>query len=368
MKLLRQYTLRELVVPFFLSLLFFTFVFLVGNLVKMADLLINKGVDLLDILKILLLLVPKLLSFTLPTSVLTAILLVFGGFAQSNEITAMKANGVNLLSVLTPVLLVSLLLSFAALFLNDQVQSRAQFAYRQAVKDLVLKRPMAYLEAGKFIKDFQDYIILAQRIEGNRLYDITIYQPQERGKATRTILAESGEIASSSNEKTLTVRLYNGTSDEPNPDDPSVFYKLNFRTFELPPIHLGKGDPRKMEKKVKDMSLDEILYGLRRNPELRTNRSLKREYQAEFHKKIAFSFAPFVFTLVGIPTALITRRGEAVISFGLAVGIVAIYYVFFVWSRTVSVEGYLPPFIALWLPNITLAAGGIFLMKRLLAV
>lgn len=368
MKILRRYALQELLTPFLLSLLFFTFVFLVGNLVKLADLLINKGVSIFDILKILILLVPKLLSFTLPTSALTAILLVFGGFAQNNEITAMKASGINLLSIMIPILLASFLLSLASLLLNDQIQSRAQFAYRQAVKDLLLKRPMAYLEAGKFIKDFQDYIILTQRIEGNKLYEITIYQPQEKGKATRTIIAERGEIIASRDDKTLTLRLYNGTSDEPNAEDPTVFYKLNFKTFELPPIHLGKEDPKKVEKKVKDMSLDEILYSLKRNPSLKTDRDLRRQFKAEFHKKIAFSFAPFIFALVGLPLAVITRRGEAVISFSLAIGIVALYYVFFVWSRAMSVEGYLPPFLALWLPNVLMAGCGVFLIKRVIAL
>lgn len=367
MRILRRYVLGELVTPFLLSLLFFTIIFLVGSLVKLADLLVNKGVGLFDLLKILILLIPKLLSFTLPTSALTAILLVFGGFAQNNEITAMKASGVNLFSVMLPVLLVSFLLSLASLFTNDQIQSRAQFAYRQAVRDLLLKRPMAYLEAGKFIKDFQDHIILAQRVEGNRLHEITIYQPQGKGKATRTIIAEWGEILSLKDEKTLTLKLYNGTSDEPNPDNPSVFYKLNFKTFELPPIHLGREDPKKAGKKVKDMSLDEILYGLRRKPDVRDNPDLQREYKAELHKKISFSFAPFVFAMVGLPLAVITRRGEAVISFSLAIGIVALYYVFFVWSRAVTVEGYLPAFIALWLPNLFMAGSGLFLMKRILA-
>lgn len=368
MRILRLYALRQLVSPFFLSLLFFTFVFIVGNLVKLAELLVNKGVSLWDIVHILLLLIPKLLTFTLPTSALTAILLVFGGFAQNNEITAMKASGINLFSVMLPVLLVSFLLSFAALFLNDQVQSHSQHAYRQAIKDLLLKRPMAYLEAGKFIKDFQDYIILTQRIDGNRLHEITIYQPQEKGKTTRTIIAEWGEIIASKDDKTLRLKLYNGTSDEPNPEDPSIFYKLNFKTFELPPIHLGKEAVGKKEKKVKDMSIDELLYNLHQNPELKTNQELRREFQAEFHKKISFSFSPFVFALIGLPLAVITRRGEAVVSFSLALGIVALYYVFFIWSRAMTVEGFLPPLIALWLPNGVMMGCGAYLIKRIVLV
>lgn len=355
--------------PFLISLLFFTCIFLVGNLVKLADLLINKGVNLIDLLKILLFLIPGLLSYIVPTSVLASVLLVFGSFTQNNEITAMKASGVNLLSVMIPILLSSFLLSLGLLFLNDQVESEAQFAYRRAAKELLLKRPMAYLEAGKFIKDFQDYIILAQRIEGNQLHEITIYQPQEKGKATRTIIAEKGEIISSDSDKTLQIKLYNGTSDEPNPDDPSVFYKLNFKTFELPPIHLGNEDPRnKINKKVRELRLDEIIYKLRHDPEVRDNPDTRREYQAAFHRKISFSFAPFVFSLIGIPLAVITRRGEATISFALAMAVVTIYYILFVWGRAITVERHFDPLLAMWLPNILMIGFGSFLMRKILRV
>ena len=367
--ILRRYVLRELLKPFLISLLFFTFVFLVGNLFKMVDLLINKGVSPWDLFKILLFLIPGLLSFTVPTSALAAVLLVFGGFAQNNEITAMKASGINVFTIMLPVLLTAFLMSLGLLFLSDQIESEAQFAYRREAKMLLLKKPLAYLEAGKFIKDFQEYIILTQRIEKNKLYGITIYQPQERGKATRTIMAESGEIISSTDDKTLTVRLYNGTSDEPNPDDPSIFYKLNFKTFELPPIHLGKDDPHnKIEKKVREMRIDEILYNLGYNPAVKNDPSTKREYEAALHKKISFSFAPFVFTLVGLPLAIISRRGEATVSFALALGVVAVYYVLFVWGRAMSVESGLNPFLAMWLPNVFMIGSGMFLMKRVLSV
>ena len=128
MRILRRYILRELLTPFLISLVFFTFVFFVGNLFKLADLLVNKGVSPWDLLKVLVLLMPSLLGYIIPTSALTAILLVFGGFAQNNEITAIKASGVNLFSIMVPVLLVSFLLSLLSLFLDDQIQGRASFA------------------------------------------------------------------------------------------------------------------------------------------------------------------------------------------------------------------------------------------------
>ena len=76
--------------------------------------------------------------------------------------------------------------------------------------------------------------------------------------------------------------------------------------------------------------------------------------------------ATFVFALVGLPLAVITRRGEAVVNFSLAMGIVAFYYVLFVWGRAMAVEGKMAPILSLWLPNIFMASCGVALMKRIL--
>lgn len=366
MKILQKYTLKELVAPFFLSLLFFIFILLVGNLVKLADLLVNKGVSLIDILRIFILLTPKLAGFILPMSVLTAILLTFGSLAQHNEIIAMKTCGINIWKMMTPVIVLGFLLSLIALIINDQISAKASFAYRQAVKDILIKKPVAYLEAGRLIKDFRDYIILVQKVSGTRLEGITIYQPQG-DKPTRTIVAEEGEIISSPQEKKLILRLYNGSSDEPNPEDPSVFYKMDFETFELPPINLGKEEGI-MNKKTKDMSLDEIMVKIRRLPvKTRDEIDYANVLKSELHHKIAFSFASFVFTLIGLPFAIITHRGEAVISFSLAIAVIAVYYVLFVWAHTLGSQGILAPWIMLWIPNVLLAAVGMLLLKRVAA-
>ncbi len=367
MKILQRYVLRELVFPFAISLILFTFIFIVGNLVKLADLLVNKGVSIFDILYILMLLTPKLFGFILPTSLLTAVLLTFGALAQHNEIIAIKACGVNVWKIMAPIVALGFLVSLIALITNDQIQSKASFAYRRAVKNILIKKPMAYLEAGRLIKEFREYIILVQKIEGNRLEGVTIYQPQTN-KPTRTIIAERGEIISSPNDKTLVLKLYNGSSDEPNPDDPNVFYKLDFKSFELPPINLGT-DEAPMNKKIKDMTLDEIMVKIRQNSKkTKEDGEALNALRSEFHKKISFSFASFVFTLIGLPLAIITRRGETVISFCLAMGVVTFYYILFVWTSTLGTYGVMPPGILLWLPNIFLIGIGVHLIKRVVLI
>lgn len=364
MKILRFYALRELLFPFLVSIVVVTFILLVGNLVILADLLVNKGVSLVDILRMLGLLIPRLLGFTLPAGVLAAVLLVFGNFAQHNEITAAKASGVNIIGIGVPVLIVGFILSLFALILNDQFLPRVTHAYRKARSEMLLKHPTAYIEAGRFIKVFKGYVILTQKVEGNRLEGITIYQLQDE-KPTRTIMAESGEIISSEDDMTLTLKLYNGTSDEPNSENPDVFYKLDFKEFELPPISLGDTEISEGEKKNKDMTIDELILKLRGIKDTEDWADEKRlEVRTEIHRKIAFSFGSFVFVVIGIPLALLTRRGEAVVSFGLAAVVVVIYYAFFVWAKTSAIQGILPPVVALWMPNLVLLAVGIFLTKK----
>ena len=364
MNILRRYCFKELIYPFLLSLFLVTFIFMVGNLFDLADLLVNKGVSFFDILKLIFLMIPSLLGFILPTAVLTAILLVFGGFAQNNEINAMKASGVNLVWLVLPIVMIGFLLSFLSLFLIDQVQPRSDYRSRQLVRELVVKRPAAYLEAGRFLKDFQGYTFWINKIKGNRLEGVTVFEHEE-DKPTRTIIAERGEVLSGTDQKSLSIKLYNGTSDEPNPDDPSVLYKLNFETFILSNITIGK-QRGGINKKEKEMTIDELLYQLKNNEEVKTIPKKRKEIESEIHKKISFSFATFLFVLIGLPVAIIGRRGEALISFSFAMVVVAVYYVLFVWGRMMAINGYLPPWIALWLPNIILLTVSGFLIKRML--
>ena len=87
MRILRSYILKELMGPFALSLVVLTFVLLMGNIVKLAELVINKGVNILDVGKLLLFLIPYLLSYTLPMAVLTGLLLAMGRLSHDNEVT-----------------------------------------------------------------------------------------------------------------------------------------------------------------------------------------------------------------------------------------------------------------------------------------
>src|SRR3989338_5679078 len=128
MKILRNYFLNEFIGPLFLALGVLTFVMILGNLVKIADLVINKGVNIFSVSKLLLLMIPYLLTYTLPIAALTAVLLSLGRLSSDNEIVALRASGVNLFSLILPLLIVGIILSLILVIFNDRVIPYAHYA------------------------------------------------------------------------------------------------------------------------------------------------------------------------------------------------------------------------------------------------
>ncbi|MBN1492685.1 MAG: LptF/LptG family permease [Candidatus Omnitrophica bacterium] len=362
MKILRNYILRELCYPIFISVVTLTFIFLVGNVVKIADLLLNRGVDFFELMKFLALIIPQMLIFTLPTSVLTSILLVFGDFAEHNEIIAIRAHGVNPFKVMMPVIVIGLLLSIFVLILSDQIVPRYSFLSRKTLKSLFIKDPFAYIKPGIPAELDNGYVFLAREVGQNELKNVTVYQPQE-GKPTRTILAERCEVVRLEHESKIKVRLYNGTIDEPDEEDTKVFNKLDFSIYELPLLDLE--NINLIGKKTKEYSIDELVQKLRSSG---LSEAKRREYVIEIHKKISFSFGCLVFTILGLPIAIITRRGNMLISFGLALMVLTIYYVFYSWAQAVSLQGLVAPHIALWTPFVLMSAIGSVLMYKVIRV
>lgn len=357
MRILRNYILKEFFHSFFLTLVVFTFVFLVGNIITLANYIINKGVDALSVLKLFAYLIPWLLSFTLPIAVLTASILSFGRLSSDGELTAMRASGISLYRVSMPIIMVGILLSFFAFFLNDQVSPNASFASRRVVKEIGMHSPAAALEEGTFIRGFENYIIFIHEIKGNKLKNIRIYQPQE-GKPTRTIVAEVGEINSIPEKNLIELKLYNGTSEEPSPTDPDSFYKLNFKTYFMS-LDLSKVFKKEnIQKKSREMTIKELNAEIKKCIGQNIDPTPLR---VEIYKKINISVATLIFALIGIPLGVKAQRSEKSIGFVLGSVLFGIYWAAFSGMLVVAATSKMPPALAASLPNIVFFSLGLVL-------
>jgi lipopolysaccharide export system permease protein len=356
MKILQKYVARELWLPFALCFFTLNFIFMAAYLVRAANFIIGRGVPLLDTLWVLILALPEMVSYTAPTSLLTAVLIVFGGLSQNNEIRAMKASGIHPIQIMTPAFLVGLVLSFVMFVFNDQITTNASFEVRRVTKKILIKHPAAIIEPGRFVKLNDSVIFLAKELKGNHMRDIVAYENEGSNKPIRTIIAERGEIVKSKDNSELQIRLYDGSVSDA--EDSSV-QSIQFKTYEFPTV--GQEDIRQMQKKMRDLSLAELAI---RSRQPGIEKSDRRQIWTAFHQRIAFAFGSFIFVLVGIPIAILVQRGEIVLSFAISMAAASLYYVLFVGAKTISMSGIIPAMIVFWLPNLLLMALGVYLLKR----
>lgn len=345
-----------------MALIVLTFIFILGYLVQIAHLVINKGVDIYSVLKLFLFRIPALLIYLVPIATLIAILLSMGRLSSDNEIVTVRASGINLSRLILPFLIVGLILSLVMVIFNDRIIPYAHFSMRKTLIEVGIKNPTAALEPGVFINSFDKYILFIYSMEGNKLNNVHIYELQGDDMPTRIIVARKGEFIAIPEKNMVKLKLMDGTADEPDPSNPHIFYKLNFKTYFLTLNMAQTNDSGTIEKKPKDMTISE----LKQETEKLKSRGIDAApLLTEINKKISLAFSSFVFILLGLPLAVITRRREKSINFSIALIVICVYYLLLLCSETLSLQGYLDPIIALWIPNVLFGLLGLILTYRL---
>ncbi len=359
MKILRSYVLREFAKPFGGALLVFTFVLVSGNLIRLIELIITKGISIIDVGKLFLLQIPSLLSYIFPMAILAAMLITLGRLSADLEITAMKASGLNIFRLEIPFIFIGLIFSLFAVVLNNEVIPYTRFASRKIIKQVGIKNPAAYLEPGTFIRDFKDTIVFVYGIQKDILSNIRIYEFKENSP-TRTIIAKHGKFISSPEKGMLKLILYNGTSDEPSPNSQESFYKLNFKTYSIT-LNAPERKEEVLEKKPKEMNIAELL--IERN-NIRGKNIDASPLDTEIQKKISASFACLAFILIAFPMGIISRRGNKPIAFILSLFVIVVYYSLSAAGEALALQNIIKPAWSMWAADVLIGFAGIILSLR----
>jgi len=357
MRTLRLYVLREHTAPFFVTMGGLTAVLLVGNIIKFAELVIAKGVSPFDILRLMLYLLPYMLGFTVPMTCLIAMVLAFGRLSTDYELIAVRASGIAPIRLVSPMLLVGLVISCLLLIVNDRVAPAAHLAFRKQLKAIGVKQPAAYLESGTFIKEFPPYIIFIYQVEGRKLEHVRIYEPQPNGP-TRTIIAERGEFERTTDRRSVQLKLFDGTVDEWDPLHPGSFYKATFTTYTMA-LRSDTDDPERMGKKLREMTFKELLGERRR---LTAQGIDTLPVSLELHRKVASSFAVLVFIGFGLALGLRLHHHERLTTFVWVLAIFMVYYLGTIGINAIALKGWLPPWVAMWMPNLVGGLAGLVLV------
>jgi lipopolysaccharide export system permease protein len=398
MNILSRYIVREHIGPFFLSLFIITGVLLLNQIIKLMELIFVKGLPLLIILEVFLLSLCFLIVMSVPMAVLVATIMAFGRLSEDHEITAMKANGISIYSLLSPILIASSILAVLLVLFNNHVLPETNHRLKNLMSDIGRKRPTITIQEGIFIDDFKGFRLLIDQVDDrtNRLYGVKIIDHREED-SPKTIVAEEGEIYSPEDRDLFVIQLENGLITEVDSEDPSEFRRLEFQkyTLNLPiddKFSRNERSYRGDREKSTGMMLDDIEkmessivryrdeleeYELpdseERFPDQERNikrlKSLIRgkstqidRLQVEIHKKFAISIACICFILIGAPLGAIPKKGGTGLSLGIALVLFLIYYLCLIGGEDLADRGIVPAFWAMWSPNILITIIGAYLI------
>ncbi len=260
MKIIHRYILFSVAGTFLVTLLVLIGILCLGNLLKVADLIL-RGMNPVLILKFFGFLIVSLLEYAIPMGLLTAAILVFGRLSADNEITGMRACGIGLRGIISPVILLALVLTVVCLYLQNTAIPNYGFATRRLKAQIGLQDPDALLQPGETIS-LPGYTLNFDRKEDGFLHRIQINQYHRR-ELVSTIFARKAEIELDREQESFNLKLIDGTVEEIiDPAKPQVRTTTTFGVFNYP-ISLEKlyasGQVADEDKRKKDMTSGELL-------------------------------------------------------------------------------------------------------------
>jgi len=368
MKTLHLYLLRQVVATLLMTVATFTFVLLLGNVLReILALLVNRQATLTVVLQAIALLIPFVLVFALPMGMLTATLLAFGRFSADSELTAARASGVSLLSLAGPVLLLSVVLSLLCGWFTMVLAPQCRVMYKELLFRQGMERATGLLSENQFIKDYPGLVIYIGKAEGDLLRDLTIYRytkpeglegetnPASAPRLSEICMAESAKV------------WINPTNQQVTLNFPvaEVVHVAGWQpvTIENYPLTLPvtATSPSKRSSKLSEMSFKELLGVLYEGRSLGMDTT---PVEVQLHRQVAFSFACIGFTLIGIPLGIQAHRRETSAGIGLALVLVLVYYSFIVLGQSWETRPELHPQMVVWIPNFLYQGVGAFLLWR----
>ena len=363
-KTLWRYIIAEILPPFFVGLLAFTFILLIVRILKLIDLVVTRGVPLLQVAKLLSLILPTFLELTVPMAFLLAILLGLGRLSHDHEILALKASGVSPKQILWPLAAVAVVIAGITLGLTMFARPAANTALRKELYNIARSRIGTALKEKVFNDDFPKILIYVEELipPGNTAQGVLIVDRRDESKED-IILGKVGLISTDEETNTLALKLFDGSIYGREKKRPG-FSETRFNIYDFK-LDLDEllGPVKKKDAGPKDVSVKHLMNTIEEK-EKRGDKAIPEKM--ELNQRVSFAFVPLVFCLLGVALTLLPSgtRGSRSWGFALCLFWLLTYYGLLSLGKALGDKGLLPPAPALWLPNVAIGAIAFHLFLR----
>ena len=192
------------------------FIFMMQFLWRYVDELVGKGLELNVLAQFFFLSALTLIPISLPLAILLAALMTFGNFGERYELLSMKAAGIPLLRIMTPIIALCLMLGCVSFYFQNVVGPKAQKQLWTLLVSMKQKSPEVDIPEGVFYNEIDGYNIYVKHKdrETGLLQDVLIYNFSDGFENAHIIWATEGRMKLTEDKKHLYLHLYDGEQFE----------------------------------------------------------------------------------------------------------------------------------------------------------
>ena len=369
MKIIERYVFGAFLSSFVLAFLVLSFVLTIGLLVQIIGYIMD-GVPMSLVAEFCMVSLPETLQWSMPLALLVSSILVFSRMSVDSEISAMRACGINLLTVMKWPLVFGLVCTLLGFWVNNEIVPRGHEIRRTLKTKVSVRTGLSLLEPGRIIEDFSKVKLYFDRKEGNWLHDLVVLD-YSNPKFDRVITATKALVTQRGTD--IDFELYQMTVDPVDEKHRTMARANRFvytmkdvikeSTYEKRPkdfrflemlrqiraLESGKGREAKFAhidlRTIKDERMRRYIEELRDE----APRELS-VHKVELNKRFVFAMASLCFVLVGIPLGIRSQRKESSIGMAISLAVSLGYYVVVILMLSCEEAYAIHPEFLIWIP------------------
>lgn len=364
MRILDKYIIKNFVASFLYCLFLFIFLYMIIDLFGHLDEILKNRIPLLILEEYYLSMIPFIIMHSVPVASLISTIYVISTMNKNDEITAMRASGISVGRILTPLVCLGIGISIMVFAISEKILPMAM-KNSQYIKEKYIEKNLRDKNAGRktiyhiALYGKKDRLIFIKSYDGNNnsASDITILQQDKNGSVVSKTDAREGKWTGNGWDF-FNILIYNLDNDGSVAGSPLFFERKEF-DIESPQELIAKGTNYEF------MSFRDLLNYI--NNFSNVSPHIIKKLRVDLNQKISMPFTSLVLIFIGAAFALkIRRRGKTAAMMGMGISIVIgfVYYALMATFIALGKGGLLPAFWSAHLANIIFGSVGIMLIRN----
>lgn len=379
--------IREIVPPTALGFMTYTFMVVMRGIFNLIEQILVRGVAIKDALQVLLITLPHIVVLTIPMSFLFGVLLAVGRMNAENEIVAMQAGGIPARRLLRPIVALGVLLTMLNGYLFLVVIPGSGRELRELkVRLFAEAKNLGRIEPGVFHEQLPNVLLYLRNadMDTGEWSDVLFFDSSDPTEERLTLAKRGRMVTAGVDAKTTTgempeveqwILLEEVVTHQFSKSHPET-YRINRTRSQLFRPDIGGGGTVRFRLGIRERDTMELISFLRggdlsssEDSEVSLEQGdteIERRHAAvELNKRLAIPFACVVFAFLALPLGVGSRSGGRGRGFVVSVAVVLVYYLVANQGELMAMEGRVPPWLGIWLPNIVLMVVALYLMTRM---